>query len=170
MSKDNIQGGLITREQAYEGLGDPATWEADAKKLQEEFKAKPSEKYKNLPKLIYLASPYSSKAEQVVDRLLEQHSRYNEALRITAKLMNAGNYIYSPIVHCHPMAVKFGLPTDWQYWKTYCELVVPRCDEFWIATMIDWDQSTGVLAEKKLAEEEGIPIYYLDPETCGIIV
>ncbi len=40
-TKKSIHGKQITREQAYEGLGDPSTWESDAKKLEEEFKKKP---------------------------------------------------------------------------------------------------------------------------------
>jgi hypothetical protein len=39
--KDGINGKRITKKEALEGLGDPATWESDAKKLNEEFTKKP---------------------------------------------------------------------------------------------------------------------------------
>jgi hypothetical protein len=42
--KQSIQGNPITKEKAYEGLGDPATWETDAKHLMEDFRKKPEHK------------------------------------------------------------------------------------------------------------------------------
>lgn len=39
--KSNIQGKQITKEEAYAGLGDPATWAADKVALDAKFKAKP---------------------------------------------------------------------------------------------------------------------------------
>lgn len=39
-NKKSIQGKRISREKAYEGLGDPRTWEADAKQLEKESRCK----------------------------------------------------------------------------------------------------------------------------------
>lgn len=44
MSTQSIQGEQITREEAYEGLGDPKTWPAFEKRLMRKFKAKPKKK------------------------------------------------------------------------------------------------------------------------------
>lgn len=41
-AREKILGVPITREQALEGLGDPATWDAEAKALYAEFEKKPS--------------------------------------------------------------------------------------------------------------------------------
>ncbi len=39
--KERMFGKEISKEKAYEGLGDPTTWEADAKKVYEDFRRKP---------------------------------------------------------------------------------------------------------------------------------
>jgi hypothetical protein len=111
-------------------------------------------------KLIYLASPYSGKGE---NKLAVEQSRFEQICTIAARLMNEGNHIFSPIAHCHPIAVKHDLPTDWAYWQAYLKVMLPRCDEIWIAKMDGWDVSTGVQAEIKLAEELGKPIKYVEP-------
>jgi len=36
-----LSGKKISRKKAYQGLGDPKTWESDKKKLLDEFRAKP---------------------------------------------------------------------------------------------------------------------------------
>lgn len=38
---DTIHGKKISREKAYEGLGDPSTWESEAEKIKAEFQKKP---------------------------------------------------------------------------------------------------------------------------------
>jgi hypothetical protein len=52
--KPFIGGKQITKEEAYRGLGDPATWEADKKRLMKKLNAKPKKekmKYKTLQEL-----------------------------------------------------------------------------------------------------------------------
>lgn len=41
LPEDTIHGKPITKEQAYEGLGDPSTWAEQAEKLRKEFERKP---------------------------------------------------------------------------------------------------------------------------------
>ena len=107
-------------------------------------------------KLIYLASPYSHSDVEV------QRQRFEKIMGITAKLMKEGHYIYSPITATHPMAVAHELPTDWNYWKNYLELVLPKCNELWVAKMDGWDKSKGVAGEVELAQKCGMPITYLE--------
>lgn len=118
-----------------------------------------------LHKLIYLASPYTDKS---LGALEVQETRYQEVMRIAAALMNRGDYIYSPIIHCHPMAVKYGLPTDWHYWKNYLHVILPKCDELWVAMMDGFLQSTGVNAEITLAKKWQIPVKYLDTKSLVV--
>ena len=61
------------------------------------------------------------------------------------------------------MAVAHKLPTDWNYWKNYLELILPRCDELWVLKMEGWDKSNGVAGEIELAKKLNIPINYLEP-------
>lgn len=120
-------------------------------------------------KLIYLATPYSSKFKTKKARLRQQAARFTEAMRITSGLMKNGCHIYSPIVHCHPMAVVYGLPTDWQYWQTYLKVMLPKCDELWVAMMLGWNESTGVDGEMKLAKELDKPIKYVNPTNLYVL-
>jgi hypothetical protein len=107
-------------------------------------------------KLIYLASPYSHSNIEI------QKQRFEEIMELTAKLMKEGYYIYSPIAATHPMAVAHELPTDWNYWKNYIGLILPKCDELWIAKMEGWDKSKGVAGEIEMAQKLNIPIKYID--------
>ena len=108
-------------------------------------------------KLIYLASPYSHPELEV------QRQRFEQVMEVTAELMKDGHYIYSPIAATHPMAVAHELPTDWNYWKNYLELILPKCDELWVLMMDGWDKSKGVAGEIELARKLKIPISYLEP-------
>ncbi len=62
------------------------------------------------PVLVYLASPYTSSDIAVCEE------RYQAACRATAALIRAGQVVFSPIVHSHPL-VAFGLPTTWAAWE-----------------------------------------------------
>jgi hypothetical protein len=114
----------------------------------------------NNNKLVYLASPYSSRLEGL-GKLRQEQERYDEIKGIAARLMKEGHYVFSPIVHCHPMAVKYGLPTDWAYWKGYLHVMLPKCDEVWVAGMVGYKESTGVNGEIELARKLSIPVWYL---------
>lgn len=45
MSAENIHGKPISTKKAFEGLGDPSTWEAEKKALMKEFREKPNYDY-----------------------------------------------------------------------------------------------------------------------------
>ena len=112
-------------------------------------------------KLIYFASPYSSKNPASDVKLFEENYRYERVMSIAAYHMRLGVHVFSPIVHCHPMACKFGLPKDWEYWQTYLKLMLARCDELWVVMLDGWKESVGVQAEIDLAVELGIGIKYV---------
>lgn len=76
--------------------------------------------------LSFLSTPYSH-----IDKEVE-YQRYLIAIKTVAKLMNNNEFVFSPIVHCHEAAVKHGLPTDWEYWKDYCELMISKCDILYV--------------------------------------
>jgi hypothetical protein len=109
-----------------------------------------------MKKLFYLASPYSAPESRT------QELRFDQACRTAAALKRAGLFIFSPIAHSHPIAAH-GLPGDFSFWQTFCELTLGRCDGMIVLCLPGWQTSTGVSAEIKLAEEKRLPIYYLDP-------
>jgi hypothetical protein len=104
--------------------------------------------------IYYLASPYTHKDEDVRER------RYNAACRATAELIRRGFIVISPIVHSHPLT-KYGLPGDWNYWEKVDREIISRCDCVLVLALPGWDESKGVLAELKIAEELGKPIGFI---------
>jgi Domain of unknown function (DUF1937) len=107
--------------------------------------------------MIYLASPYSHH-----DSLVRQ-ATFGAACRATARLIQAGRTVFSPIVHGHPL-VRFGLPTDWAFWQRHDREYLRHCDEVVVLQIDGWQESEGVRAEVELARELGKRITYLDQE------
>jgi len=100
--------------------------------------------------LLYLASPYSSP-----DPLI-QKTRFLLVEQVTAQLIEQGYFIYSPIVHCHALAERYALPTDFAFWKSYNIDMIRRADQFLILDIPGWKESKGVTAEYTFARDAGI--------------
>lgn len=101
--------------------------------------------------MIYLASPYSSPDPLIV------RTRYLLALQVTETLMGKGEFIFSPIVHCHPLAI----PTSdgsFEFWHRYNFDMLRRADLLYVLAIPGWKKSTGVQAEIEFARLAGIPI------------
>lgn len=108
--------------------------------------------------MIYLASPYSHPEPDVME------CRYEVVMRITARLIvDAKLIVYSPIVHCHVMAIKHQLPKDAEFWKVYNLGVLQKCDSLWVAKLSGWEQSKGVLWEIEQASQLNKPIKFIHP-------
>lgn len=96
--------------------------------------------------LIYLASPYSSDNGTTINR------RVTATQQATAKLIEQGNLIFSPIVHSHPIAdlVSFSpinTAKAMSGWTAYDEAIIDKCDEVWVLMLDGWDKSRGVSHE-----------------------
>ncbi len=89
--------------------------------------------------------------------------RYADALYNTAILIKQGHFIYSPIVHFHPIACLHDLPRDVDFWWEFNKDMIERCDEFWVLTLPGWENSIGILKETELASELGKPVKIIDP-------
>ena len=109
-----------------------------------------------MKKLIYLASPYSHKTTDVIEK------RFKQVAETTAKLMIEGYYIFSPILNSHYLSITHGLAGDWNYWKTFDELIISKCAELWVLKIDGWQESVGVSAEIKIAEEFNLPVKYIE--------
>ena len=106
---------------------------------------------------VYLASPYSHADERVM------FSRFEAACQAAAKLMLAGETVFSPIAHSHPVCVHIaGVQTDFEFWMKQ-DLPILRCAEKLLVLMLPgWEQSRGVTEEIRVAKTEGIPVEYID--------
>ena len=111
--------------------------------------------------IAYLASPYSHPDPAV------REERYRAACRAAAALLLAGQPIFSPIAHSHPL-VAYGLPADWSFWQRYDREMLARCDEVVVLMLVGWRESVGVREEIRIARELGKPVRYLVPELARI--
>lgn len=106
--------------------------------------------------MIYFASPYSSPDPDV------RTWRFHQACRATAALMQQGLIVISPIVHSHPL-VAHGLPTSWEFWARLDREFLARCDVLAVLMLPGWQESVGVQAEIRLAQELGLPVVFIEP-------
>lgn len=105
--------------------------------------------------MIYLASPYSDPDPKV------QEARWKAACRAASEMMRAGEHIFSPIAHTHPIA-EFGLPGGWDFWEAYDREMLRACCELRVLMLDGWKTSKGVNAEVDIATEMGIPVRFVE--------
>ena len=102
--------------------------------------------------MIYIASPYTHDNPAIVQE------RYEQVMEYTAELIKQGDVGVSPIVHCHVLANKFNLPTDFFFWNKYCLSLLQSADEMHILMLDGWKESLGIQYEKSFAIKYDIPI------------
>lgn len=114
-------------------------------------------------KLIYLASPYTHKDKAMWT------VRFHKVVDCCGWMMNnhRDKYFYSPIAHTHPIAERCTLPIEWEFWANFDECILSRCSEMWILTIPGFSVSTGVKAERKIAERFGLPVRFIIPQADG---
>ena len=100
---------------------------------------------------IYLASPYSG----------NEQANYEAAARFVADRMREGYIIFSPIVHCHQIAVDYGLPGDFEFWQHYNYEMLAAAGKLWVLKLPGWEESRGVQAEILYATRSHIPIEHV---------
>jgi hypothetical protein len=106
----------------------------------------------------YVGVPYSHEDEKV--RL----ERFDKVNKLSAKLMNEGKLVLSPISMGHPIACVADLPKDWEYWEAVCIAGLSCSYEMYLLKVDGWEESVGVQAEIKIAEDFGIRIVYVEDE------
>jgi len=104
---------------------------------------------------VYLASPYSHPDPFV------REDRYLRAAQATTHLLKKGEWVYSPIVHCHELAKIADLPKDFTFWQNYNMAMLIRADKLLILRIEGYDQSVGIAAELSFATLKKIPVEYL---------
>jgi hypothetical protein len=108
--------------------------------------------------MLYLASPYTS------DRMEVQEERYMEAMKYTAKLLNQGFVVYSPILHFHPLAAEHKLPGTFEFWERLNLGMLELATTFALLHLDGWMESIGCLSELTFALKKKLPIIHILPE------
>lgn len=118
-----------------------------------------------IPFLTYVGGPYSTKGVTSEQSAIVRLDRFNKLTVAAVMLTTAKRWnCFSPITHSHPMH-EMGLGGDWEFWKRIDTEYVSASERIVIVTLDGWEQSTGVAAETKLAQEFGIPIFHMtEPE------
>ena len=108
--------------------------------------------------LTYLACPYSHQ-----NPLIRQ-ARFEAANRAAGNLMARGLMVFSPVSHSHPIAEACDLPKDWEFWREYCLTLLSMAKQVYVLRCLGWTESVGVQAEIAHANEQGIPVFFMDEE------
>lgn len=82
-------------------------------------------------------------------------------MKVLTDLLAQKVWAFSPIVHCHELKKITELPATHTFWLEYDFHILERCDKLYILRLEGWEQSLGVAAEKKFAEDKGIPVEYI---------
>lgn len=109
----------------------------------------------------YLAGPYSHPDRAVRVQRFEQLNAF------AAQLMTAGELVYSPISHTHPIAEAGALPLDWEFWKKYDTAFIEHSRRVVVLMLDGWRESKGVTAEIEIAKTLGTPVEYVTQPTKG---
>ena len=108
--------------------------------------------------VIYLASPYSHPDPEVMQL------RFHEISLKAAELVKEGYVVLSPITYGHTLVEHLTMPTDFEFWQSFCISLLAKCDQMAVYEMVDWEKSRGVLNEIKYAQANNIPIKYIKHE------
>lgn len=107
--------------------------------------------------LFYLATPYTNYPDGI-------EIAFREASRLCAELLKSGIEAYSPIAHCHPLAMHGDLDAlDRDFWLKYQRSMMLRCDGLIVAEMIAWNESHGIRHEIEFFTKSRKPIFHLKP-------
>jgi Domain of unknown function (DUF1937) len=104
---------------------------------------------------LYLASPYSHTDPDVM------HARYLDARDALAWLIKQRLWAYSPITHCHEIAIQHTLPRDAEFWWDYNRLMILNSRGLMVLRIDGWQHSAGVTRERDYALDLKLPVKYL---------
>lgn len=112
---------------------------------------------------MYLASPLTH------DDAAVRHERSIAVARACGWFMNNRRdvFFFSPIAYVHLIAAECTLPFEWHFWAEIDECLLSRCEEFWVLCLPGFKKSTGVNAERGIAERIGIPCKFVIPQPDG---
>jgi hypothetical protein len=110
--------------------------------------------------IIYLACPYTHQSAEVRLR------RFELATRTAARLISEGRIVFSPITMTHPIDVLLAGGQDTlgsEFWVRFDESFMNFCNEMAILRLIGWENSPGIIRERKFFEDRGRKVWFIDP-------
>ena len=111
----------------------------------------------------YLASPYALYPAGA------EHA-FIDICIIAGHLIEAGVNVYSPIAHCHPIAVYTGMKLhNYELWMPLDKIMLDRCDTLIVAHMEGWQHSKGIAEEVEYFATSDKPVYDLDIDTLCMV-
>lgn len=116
-------------------------------------------------KLIYLAAPYSVQLENGNKPSIEDMKhRVKQVTQKAAEIMQQGYNIFSPLTHSDPIAdyISEENRTSHDFWLKIDFDILKRCDEVWVYKLSCWDKSYGISQEIEFAENNDIPVKFID--------
>jgi len=105
---------------------------------------------------IYLACPYNS------PRTAVRETRYKGALDACYWLHKNDYVVYSPIVHWHNVAERFGLDPAVDTWRRQDWAMLDWCTTLLVLTLPDWNHSVGISQEMDAIRHVSKQIYLLN--------
>lgn len=112
--------------------------------------------------LLYVGTPYSKYPTGI-------YQAFEDAARLTARLMQAGLKVYSPIAHTHPLAIHGNIdPLDHNIWLPFDGAMMAKSDAIIVAMMPSWESSFGIRHEIHEFIEAGKPVYFLEPSDMSL--
>lgn len=107
------------------------------------------------PSFFYVASPYSKFPDGI-------EAAFTEISRHTARLVDAGLAVFSPIAHSHPVAIHGGLdPLDHSVWMPLDEPMMRAAHGIIVVQMEGWRESYGVGVEINAFRAAGKPVLFM---------
>lgn len=109
--------------------------------------------------LVYLASPYSHPDATV------RAARFSAACRVAGELMKAGQCVFSPIAHSHPIEQHFldAKPEGHDFWLRQDFAILRHASRLVVLMLEGWEASRGVAAEIDFAKTIGVPVEFKKP-------
>lgn len=110
--------------------------------------------------MIYLAAPYTTGLPPDTDAVLAMETRAKQIARATARLMEEGLAVYSPVTHGTALEdhVSADNRDDHAFWMRHCFQMLDAASELVVLMLPGWRDSKGVQMEIDRAAERAIPI------------
>jgi hypothetical protein len=113
-------------------------------------------------RLVYLATPYSRYPGGL-------QKAFEDACKLTARLIRNQVRVYSPIAHTHPIAIYGGIdPLDHGIWIPLDKPLMSASDALVVAEMETWSQSKGIQIEIDEFYKADKPVYYINPNSLMV--
>ena len=113
--------------------------------------------------MIYLCSVYSlnpdGRDKEAMNKLMEKRWKY--VMKRTSEFLKEGVILFSPIAHCHELALRHGMPKTFSFWEHLDFGYIEASSHVWVLMMPGWQDSVGVSAEIKEAHRTGKTVRFI---------